>query len=119
MKQRSKVVIEPRIRISCGRNFAFGPGQARLLAEIAQVGSIAVAARTMKMSYMRAWLLVKKMNRGFVEPLVVTVRGGGLRGGANLTATGRRVLQIYQAIEAHSRKAANSKLQRLAALRRA
>ena len=106
MKKPPTLVMEPRIRLTCGRDFAFGPGQAKLLEEIAEAGSIAVAARTMKMSYMRAWLLVKRMNQGFAKPLVVTLRGGGLHGGAKLTAAGAKVLKLYQGIDQQSRTAA-------------
>jgi molybdate transport system regulatory protein len=68
------------------------------------------------MSYMRAWLLVKKMNRGFVQPLVETVRGGRQRGGAKLTATGGKVLLLYREIEARSRTATRTRVARLARL---
>ena len=57
------------------------------------------------MSYMRAWMLVKTMERCFKEPLVSVVRGGARHGGAQLTGTGRTVLQIYRAIERDSLKA--------------
>jgi len=118
MKKPLVVVIEPRIRITCGRRFAFGPGQAQLLENIAQAGSIAAAAKAMRMSYMRAWMLVKRMNHGFTEPLVATIRGGGQRGGAQLTATGGKVLRLYREIELQGRRAARSSQQNLAALLR-
>jgi molybdate transport system regulatory protein len=113
MKKLPKLAIEPRFRINCGRRFAFGPGKAALLENIEKTGSIAEAAKTMGMSYMRAWLLVKNMNGGLDQPLVETVRGGQRRGGARLTATGVRVLRLYREIERKSITATRSLRQQL------
>ncbi|MFN7191960.1 MAG: ModE family transcriptional regulator, partial [Rhodospirillales bacterium] len=55
----------PRLRILLGEAIAVGPGKADLLAAIAAGGSISAAARTMGMSYRRAWLLVDELNRVF------------------------------------------------------
>ncbi len=98
-----KLSIEPRIRFNCGRRIAFGPGKADLLAQIERTGSISEAAKVMDMSYMRAWTIVKSLDRGYVEPLVVKIRGGNARGGATLSETGRRVLGIYREMELSSR----------------
>jgi molybdate transport system regulatory protein len=116
MKAKPGPRFDPRLRITWGRRFAFGPGKAELLANIRATGSIAEAAKQMGMSYMRAWTLVKSMNRGFVKPLVVTVRGGRQRGGAKLTAIGARVLLLYREIERRSRQAARASEQKLARL---
>lgn len=85
-----------------GDEIALGPGKAQLLAGIRRTGSISDAAREMEMSYMRAWGLVRTMNRAFREPLVETVRGGRARGGARLTAAGRALLRLYTAIQKRS-----------------
>jgi molybdate transport system regulatory protein len=108
--------IDPRLRINYGRRFAFGPGKAELLEHIERTGSISEAARAMGMSYMRAWTLVKSLDRGFAEPLVNKSRGGSTRGGATLTKTGRRVLGLYREMESASQAAihaAGKKLNRL------
>ncbi len=82
---------------------AFGPGKADLLEKIASTGSIAKAARAMNMSYMRAWTLVKSMESGFSEPLVQKLRGGHRRGGAELTAAGKKMLRLYRQLERETR----------------
>lgn len=97
--------IQPRFRIVTGRDIAIGPGKADLLEHIRQTGSISKAARQMGMSYMRAWTLVKTMERLFREPLVKVVRGGAGHGGAQLTPNGKRVLGLYRKMEADSLKA--------------
>lgn len=63
-------------------------------------GSITKAARQLGMSYMRAWTLIRTMNRNFSEPLVVAIRGGTQGGGgAILTDLGREALTIYRRME--------------------
>jgi len=86
-------------RVYLGDEIALGPGKAELLRHIAETGSISEAARRMEMSYNRAWLLVRTMNRCFKEPLVLATRGGGSHGGAQLTRTGTRILALYQKLE--------------------
>ena len=77
-----------------------GPGKADLLDAIAETGSISAAARKMKMSYRRAWLLVETMNECFREPLVETLTGGPHGGGAQVTALGLEVVRRYRQMEA-------------------
>ncbi len=88
-------ILHPRLRITCGADIALGPGKVKLLELVAQTGSIAKAARRMQMSYMRAWTLLKTMERCFRQPLIEAVRGGSARGGTRLTATGAKVLALY------------------------
>lgn len=104
-KGTAAAALHPRLRIVCGKNIAFGPGKAELLARIAETGSIAEAAARIGMSYMRAWSLVQTMNACFKEPLVRALRGGHRRGGAELTGTGREVLKLYQQMEVAARAA--------------
>ena len=84
-----------RVRILSGSEIAMGPGKADLLAAIEKTGSISAAAREMRMSYRRAWLLVHTMNECFARPLVEAEKGGSSRGGAKLTTAGREVLELY------------------------
>jgi molybdate transport system regulatory protein len=88
-----------QFRIYLGEEIAFGPGKAELLRHISDTGSISESARRMEMSYNRAWLLVRTMNRCFKEPLVSASRGGDTHGGAKLTGTGKRVLALFQRME--------------------
>jgi len=112
MKKKAKSTharsVQPRFRILSGRDIALGPGKAQLLALISETGSINQAAKRMNMSYMRAWSLVQTMNRCFKEALVFAAHGGEGGGGAQLTATGRRVLALYQRMEKQAAKTAQS-----------
>ena len=85
-----------RVRILAGSEIAMGPGKADLLDAIADTGSISAAARRMRMSYRRAWLLVHTMNECFAQPLVSAAKGGKTGGGAELTSTGQKVLARYR-----------------------
>ena len=89
-----------RVRILSESVIALGPGKADLLDAIAETGSISAAARKLRMSYRRAWILVDTMNACFTQPLVGTEKGGAEGGGASLTETGRRVLAQYRELSA-------------------
>lgn len=88
-----------RIRLPHGELTAFGPGKADLLDALLKTGSLRGAARSMGLSYLRAWRLVDVMNASFRKPLVQTTRGGSQGGGAKVTAEGLKVLALYRAME--------------------
>src|SRR4051812_21905744 len=114
--QGDVISVEPRFRIRCGAGPIFGPGKIELLEQVAKTGSITKAAKAMGMSYMRAWVLVKSLERGFAEPLVRKLRGGNLRGGAELTDTGRELLRLYRELETRAAKAAEKMQPQFASL---
>lgn len=89
-------VVKTKIQIFTEAGSAFGPGKAQLLAAIIEHGSISAAAKSMKMSYKRAWDLVCAMNDAFKENLVITKIGGSHGGGAEVTPFGQKVLSAYQ-----------------------
>jgi molybdate transport system regulatory protein len=95
-----------------------GPGKADLLEAVRRTGSLREAAAALGMSYMRAWELVRTMNRGFAAPLVALERGGAHGGGATLTRGGERVLQLYRRMEAESLSAVAPDWRRLRRLLR-
>jgi molybdate transport system regulatory protein len=99
LKRPNRKRFKSHFRIYLGDEIALGPGKADLLRHISETGSISEAARRMKMSYNRAWLLVRTMNRCFKEPLVLAMRGGDTHGGAQLTGFGKQVLALYQRLE--------------------
>ena len=87
------------IRIDFAGKRQIGPGKIRLLELIDQQGSISSAARAMKMSYRRAWLLIDELNRMFDGPVVETQPGGKGGGHARLTDLGRQLAFYYRRIE--------------------
>ena len=102
---RGRNTLRPRLRILHDGEIALGPGKADLLEAIGREGTIAGAASCLGMSYMRAWTLVRTMNRCFRRPLVEARRGGATRGAASLTSTGHEVLALYRRMERQSERA--------------
>jgi len=95
-KSARPLALQPRLRVRVGNDIALGPGKVELLELVRQTGSITRAAKTMGVSYMRAWTLIRTMNACFHEPLVIAVRGGRKGGGgARLTKTGREALSLF------------------------
>ncbi|HEX4645605.1 MAG TPA: LysR family transcriptional regulator [Verrucomicrobiae bacterium] len=106
-------LLKPRLRVVCGKTIALGPGKAELLALVLKTGSLKEAARRLNMSYMRAWTLVKMMNKCFRKPVVVAERGGKSGGGMKVTKTGRRALALYREMESAALKSSASSWRRL------
>ena len=90
------IKVKTKIQIFNESNNALGPGKAELLSAISNNGSISAAAKSMNMSYKRAWDLVNEMNMGFKEDLVSTKIGGSHGGGTQVTEFGHQVLSLYQ-----------------------
>jgi molybdate transport system regulatory protein len=107
--------VQFRLRISKGADIAVGPGKIDLLEAIARTGSITAAARSLGMSYRRAWLLADTMNRCFRGPVVDAETGGRRGGGTRLTTLGAEVVRRYRRIET---RAARSGAADIAALTR-
>src|ERR1700737_1176226 len=76
-----KPEVQFRLRIRSGADIAVGPGKIELLEAIASSGSITAAAKSLGMSYRRAWLLVDTMNRCFKSRVGETEAGGNRGGG--------------------------------------
>jgi molybdate transport system regulatory protein len=83
-----------------------GPGKVQLLEAIRDQGSISAAARSLGMSYRRAWLLVDAVNGLFRSNAVRAAHGGRGGGTATLTPLGRLIVTRYRAMEAAARRAA-------------
>ena len=118
-KLNKQISLLPRFRVMRGKKIAFGPGKLELLELIAETGSIGKAAQRMEMSYMRAWSLIQIMNTCFKEPVIEAMRGGHERGGAELTATGQRVLKLYRRMEVDGLQAVQTDWRTLQKLLRA
>ena len=95
---------------------ALGPGMAELLERIGQRGSIRQAAASMDMSYRKAWLLLKGLQRNFGGSVIVTETGGPAGGGAQLTELGIKLLRTFRAIETNAARATEREMQLLSSL---
>jgi molybdate transport system regulatory protein len=111
-----KPEVQFRLRIRSGDDIAVGPGKIDLLEAIADTGSITAAAKSLGMSYRRAWLLVDTMNRCFKSRVVETEAGGQRGGGTELTTLGAEVVRCYRRIEMRAAKASASDIATLTCL---
>ncbi|MFN3211579.1 MAG: winged helix-turn-helix domain-containing protein [Henriciella sp.] len=101
------------LRIDLPNGTRFGPGKAALLSTLIETGSIRAAAERLKMSYPRALKLIEQMNDSFDAPLVETKHGGADGGGTHVTAQGRDVLGLYEAICQAAEAASTEAFQKL------
>jgi len=107
------------IRIDLSNGDRIGPGKVALLEAIRAKGSISGAARSLGMSYRRAWLLVEEINKALAKPAVVAEMGGRSGGGASVTPAGEKIVDLYRSIEGRARSAAGSEFRAMAKLIRA
>ncbi|WP_369822802.1 winged helix-turn-helix domain-containing protein [Bordetella sp. N] len=105
-----------RLRIRHQDLLAIGPGKVDLLEAIREHGSIAAAARSMGMSYRRAWLLIDELNRALREPATHSGHGGASGGGSGLTPVGETIVNLYREIEAKAQQACARQLDGLLGL---
>jgi molybdate transport system regulatory protein len=91
-----------RMRITQADTIALGPGKVSLLEAVREHGSISAAARSMNMSYRRAWLLMDELNRALESPATVSEHGGQSGGGSMLTPVGEEIIRLYRGIEARA-----------------
>lgn len=90
--------IKSRIWIELNDNMLLGEGRVNLLKAIENTGSLSKAARSLDMSYKKAWSLVDKMNKSAGKPVVVTSIGGKNGGGAQLTDYGKELISVFESI---------------------
>ncbi|MBA7517081.1 Molybdenum-pterin-binding protein MopA [subsurface metagenome] len=76
-----------------------GDGRITLLENIDQEGSINKAAKSLGMSYKRAWQLINAINDLADEPVVVRTTGGSGGGGTQLTQKGKKVIVEFRRID--------------------
>jgi molybdate transport system regulatory protein len=91
--------LSVRFRVDFGSRCSIGIGKIQLLEGIARCGSLSQAARDMRMSYRRAWLLLQDMNLSFDHPVARASVGGRGGGGVALTPFGGSLVAGYRRLE--------------------
>jgi molybdate transport system regulatory protein len=105
-----------RLRVYSGNIPAIGPGKIALLEAILEYGSIRAAAKSLGMSYNRAWLLIEELNECFKKPVVETLAGGAKGGGTQITKIGHQLIEEYRSIEKEAQKATAKRIKVLSAM---
>ena len=76
--------------------YVFGQGSFELLRGIKEKGNLKAATEELNMSYRHAWGIIKQIEATLGQPIVVSHRGGKVGGGgAELTQTGKELLETY------------------------
>jgi molybdate transport system regulatory protein len=97
--------IHLSIRIDLASGGRIGPGKIALLEAVRSTNSISAAARSIEMSYRKAWLLVDEINQVLRKPAVMTEIGGSKGGGATVTPAGEKIISLYRLAESQARAA--------------
>jgi molybdate transport system regulatory protein len=98
-KPAAPAQLRGKVWVEIGKSAALTEAGADLLEQIAVCGSLSEAARRLRFSYRRAWLLIDGMNRHWPEPLVSTAVGGERGGGTRITELGTAVLRAYRDLQ--------------------
>jgi molybdate transport system regulatory protein len=104
-----------RIRVDFAPGCSVGPGKISLLEAIEREGSLSVAARSIGLSYRRAWNLLADLNRSFADLVVETAVGGTRGGGARVTDFGRSLVKTFRALERGAGQLAATRMKRFSA----
>ena len=96
--------IKARVWIEKDGELYLGWGRVLLLEKLDKLGSIAAAAREMKLTYRNAWLWIDSMNRLAPSPLVEKTIGGEGGGSTILTEEGQKAIKQYRGLQRRLRK---------------
>ncbi len=90
--------IKSKLWIEHNGEIVMGEGRFRLLKALEYEGSLSSAARSVGISYKKAWKLLDSVNKNAKETVYSTTRGGSGGGGAELTDYGKRLLVQFESI---------------------
>lgn len=106
-----------KLKVVIGENdTVLGPGKIALLEAIAQERSLSKAAKSIGMSYRRAWLLIQELNETLKEPVLITQTGGQSGGGSQLTAMAAELIEVYQQLTDEAEAATEATRARVASM---
>lgn len=90
---------KPRLKLKLqldDNDTLIGPGKIALLKAIQKEHSLSQAAKSINMSYRKAWLLIQELNESLSGPVLVTHTGGQSGGGSELTEMATTIIAIYE-----------------------
>lgn len=82
------------LKLRTNRNF-FGPGVVELLERISKTGSLNTSAKEMRISYNKAWRIIKKAEEELGKALIIKYVGGNKGGGSTLTCYGKEIMEKF------------------------
>lgn len=90
--------IKSRIWIESENNVLLGEGRVHLLKAIQETGSLSKAAKSLNISYKKAWQLLDSVNKSAKKPVTINSIGGKGGGGAELTEYGKSLVIAFDEI---------------------
>ncbi|MBD0822983.1 winged helix-turn-helix domain-containing protein [Aestuariibaculum marinum] len=90
--------IKSRIWIEHEDNVLLGEGRVQLLKAIDDTGSLSKAAKSLNISYKKAWDLIDSVNKSAKKPVTINSIGGKGGGGAELTEYGKSLIHAFDDI---------------------
>lgn len=90
--------IKSRIWIESENNVLLGEGRVHLLKAIQETGSLSKAAKSLNISYKKAWQLLDSVNKSAKKPVTINSIGGKGGGGAELTEYGKSLILAFDDI---------------------
>lgn len=90
--------IKSRIWIEANGEILLGEGRVSLLKAIDETGSLSKAAKSIGMSYKKAWSLIDAVNKRAEKPVTTSSIGGKGGGGAQLTVYGKTLIETFETI---------------------
>ena len=90
--------IKSRIWIESEDNVLLGEGRVHLLKAIQEMGSLSKAAKSLNISYKKAWQMLDSVNKSAKKPVTINSVGGKGGGGAELTEYGISLITAFNEI---------------------
>ncbi|WP_194767797.1 winged helix-turn-helix domain-containing protein [Tamlana sp. I1] len=90
--------IKSRIWIESDNNVLLGEGRVHLLKAIHETGSLSKGARSLNISYKKAWQLLDSVNKSAKKPVTINSVGGKGGGGVELTQYGQSLIETFDEI---------------------
>ncbi|WP_298553259.1 LysR family transcriptional regulator [uncultured Algibacter sp.] len=108
--------IKSRIWIESDNNVLLGEGRVHLLKAIDDTGSLSKAAKSLKISYKKAWQLLDSVNKSAKKPVTINIIGGKGGGGAELTEYGKSLIEAFDEINKNCWKFLDEQLEKIKSL---
>ncbi|MFD0988908.1 winged helix-turn-helix domain-containing protein [Mariniflexile jejuense] len=108
--------IKSRIWIEYNNHVLLGEGRVHLLKAIDEMGSLSKAAKSLNISYKKAWDLIDSVNKSAKNPVTINSIGGKGGGGAELTDYGKLLIKSFDEINQNCWDFLDEQLNKLADL---
>ncbi len=91
--------IKSRIWLEGEKGIFLGEGRIQLLKAIETEGSLSKAAKSLNMSYKKAWNLIDAINKSSIKPIVTKSTGGNGGGGTLVTDYGKLKIKQFELLK--------------------